>query len=470
MKSIKLLVVLLPLLLLYCKEDSTGPVDVDYSTVTDISYNDHVQVILNEYETLLNDAGIFPAGLEMDSWENLIKGWNQGEVIIPFDADRSLLIELTEKLENDTELRDDKLDLLKRWIDEGARNDANEVPYANSQNRLYVCSQGAGLVSIIDVDAQVVIRNVDLTDFGLPVSAKPHHIAVAPDGESWFVSCIDNQVNKVLKFDANNELVGEITTDIPALLAYHPADDILYASRFMNNSELFSIFAIDAETMTPVSSGSASNGDILLPSPIPHGLTIGRDGNFIYTASLSENQIMIVNHNTKEFEESISLGDNKTPLQMTTSLDNNTLYVSCIGSNEIAKIDLATRTLDGFIAAGTQPWHSVPSHDGQEIYWANLGGNQFSVFNVASEEVASYGAADGSDGLAESHGIALSADGEYLFISNRNTSGAYTPNYDFGDNSKTGTVSVIETATRQVVKVIEIEAFGSGMTIWSAPN
>ncbi|MCB0292920.1 MAG: hypothetical protein KDH97_21885, partial [Calditrichaeota bacterium] len=61
--------ILAVLLLGSCTKDST-PVntgDIDYDTVTDISYATHVQTILNEYATILQAAGLFPEGLVMDS-------------------------------------------------------------------------------------------------------------------------------------------------------------------------------------------------------------------------------------------------------------------------------------------------------------------------------------------------------------------------------------------------------------------
>ena len=72
--------------------DSTSPEDeIDYKNITDISYSKHVQPILNEYREILSTANNYPPGLQMDSWENLIKGWERGEVIIPFDSENILL-------------------------------------------------------------------------------------------------------------------------------------------------------------------------------------------------------------------------------------------------------------------------------------------------------------------------------------------------------------------------------------------
>ncbi len=454
-----------------CGESSTepGPAPIDYGNITTIDYGDHVQPLLDEYAGILAANNIMPPGLQMDSWANLIKGWERGEAVIPFDANNSLLVELTQKLDNSNELTDVKIAFLERWINEGAKNDNDEVPYANSTNLLYVCSQGEGLVNVIDVDAQVVIRNIDLTaeGFGFPASAKPHHVEIARDKQHIFVSMIDAQVNTVAKISTSTyELVDQITTDIPALMAHHPLEDVLYISRFMLNNSTTSIFAINSDTMEPLDTGN--DGNIILPPglTVPHAMAMSADGNYAYTASFVEDQFLVVNHNTKEFEEAIPLGAGKQPLQGSVSDDDSKVYLSCFGTGEIVVVDVSdptNRFVSGTVTLGGRPWHSVFNDDGTELYVGNLMMNNFAVIDVATLTPTPYGAGDGSDGLSQPHGIAISPDGKYVFVSGRNTTGAYVPYYDFGDNSIIGTVTVIDTETNEIAKVIEIENFGSGM-------
>jgi YVTN family beta-propeller protein len=66
-------------------------------------------------------------------------------------------------------------------------------------------------------------------------------------------------------------------------------------------------------------------------------------------------------------------------------------------------------------------------------------------------------------GLAQPHGAALTPDGRYLFVSNNNRKGTYTPT---GDNPKAGTVTVIDTQTNEIVKVIEVGTYPTGVGTW----
>lgn len=449
-----------------CDDDPSGPDDIDYSTVIDISFSEHVQVILNEYQQILTNAGIFPEGLQLDSWENLIRGWRHGEVIIPFDADISLLIELTTKLDNLDELRIDKLNLLIRWINEGAQNDNGEVPYANSNNRLYVCNQGAARISVIDTKALVVMRSINLLDLnlGFSLASNPHHIAVEPNGEFWYLSLTGE--SKILKFNKNNEFVGQADTPIPALLAAHPTNGLLYVSRFpqvpgMPPPNLIGV--IERSTMNTLA-------DIPV-RPVPHAMAVDNAGGFVYTCSLSESEVVPINPTTNEADEaSVNLGSGKGPLQLAISPDDKTLYVSNQISNEMIVVnvsDPANRTIVATVPVNKQPWHPVFTPDGGRVYVGNSGDNTVTALTTTTHAVLTViGVGDGTDGLSQPHGIAVSDDGQYVFVSGRNLNGAYQPHYDFGDNATVGTVVVINTATNSIEKVIEVEEFGSGMAIW----
>lgn len=450
---------------------------IDYSNITDISYTNHVQKLLDENCTSCHSQQTSAAGLNLDSWNNLIKGSDFGEAIIPFDSQNSLMIEMLTKLQptshpadqGKTSLDSVKINFLKRWINEGAKNDNNIVPYENSTNLLYVCNQGEAIISIIDTDAGVVIKNVHLTDFGFPTGSKPHHIAFSPDKLFWYVSCISTAVNKVLKFDvATNQLQGEIETDIPALLDHHPTEDLLYVSRFMLNNSTNSIFAINTQNMQPFTNSQISDGQILLPPGliIPHSMALSKNGKYVYTASFSQDEFLVINHENKEFEDAINLGVDKTPLQASVTPNDEQVYLSCIGTGEILVINVAdssNRFVESAIDVGGQPWHSVFNSDGSDFYVANLGLNNFSAINTATGQFNSYGVGDGSDGLSEPHGIAIDHNDNFIFISNRNTSGDYAPRYNFGDNSKVGTVTIISTIDNSIVKVIEVENFASGI-------
>ncbi len=403
---------------------------------------------------------IHETGLRLDSWETLIAGSDHGEVLIPFDADNSLLIELATKLPADHPLHaaaaitPDELARVRRWIDEGARNDAGQVPYADATNLLYVCNQNEALVSVIDMDANLVIRTVKLEALGFPKMAKPHHTAVEPDGSYWYVSLI--AANTVLKFNRQNELVGQVSFERPGMMALDPAHDVLYVGRSM------------AAVNPPQRIGAIRRSDMTIEEmdvffPRPHAIAVDPERNYVYAASLAENRLASLDVATGDLELHTLDGPVHTLVQFALSPDHTRLVVGGQLTGQMMIYD-ATQPpalpLLRTVAVNAAPWHPVFTPDGRYVYVGNKDANTVTVLDVAKGVVA---AVIEGNGLSQPHGAAVSPDGRYVYVSNNNLKGAYTPRYPFGDNEHAGTVTVIDTATNKIVKVIEVEEYAAGL-------
>jgi len=76
------------------------------------------------------------------------------------------------------------------------------------------------------------------------------------------------------------------------------------------------------------------------------------------------------------------------------------------------------------IETEAMPWHPVFSPDGKYVYFGNKQDHSVSVVNMENRTLE---AVIRGEGLAQPHGAALSHDGKYLFISNNNLDGTYTP-------------------------------------------
>ena len=178
------------------------------------------------------------SGLVLDSWETLMAGSEFGEVVIPFDGDGSLLIRLATQLADSdplhahaAQLSETDVATVREWIESGAPNDDGVIAYADASNLLYACIQGAATVAVIDMDANVVIRTIDLQELGFTPDSRPHHVAVEPDGSAFYVSLIGDDV--VLKFSRENELIGRTEFERPGMLAVHQDQNLLFVGRSM---------------------------------------------------------------------------------------------------------------------------------------------------------------------------------------------------------------------------------------------
>ena len=442
-----------------------------------IPYAD-VQRVLDGKCTSCHRGADAARGLRLDSWQALIAGSDHGEAIIPFDAVRSLLVELTTKLVGGPHpaevggetLSDAEVALLSEWIDEGAPSDTGEIPFADARHLLYAANQSVAIVSVIDMETNQVIRTVDLQQHGFQENASPHHVAVEPDGSHWYVSLI--AANRILKFDRNNNLVGEIDFVRPGLLALDPDGDNLYAARSM------------AAVRPPQEIGVIRRSDMTFEEvgiflPRPHALAVRPGEGTVYTASLAVNQIASFDPED-EAVELYDLGGDRphTLVGFAVSPDGRWMVGTTELTGYVFVFDLdrtpALTPVDTLVV-NAAPWHPVFTPDGR---WVYVGNNRDNTVNVIDMDTRTLAKVIEGNGLAQPHGAAMSPDGRFAYISSRNLEMSedqgraghmYTPRYDLGDNTRAGTVVVIDTESQEIVKIIEIEGYGSGLGA-AAPN
>ena len=320
---------------------------------------------------------------------------------------------------------------------------------------LYVCNQGEATVSVIDMTTNEIVDTVDLQALGFSANAKPHHVVVEPDGSAWYVSLIGE--NRVLKFNQQNELVSRMETEVPGLMALHPTKDMLLVGRSMSAvNPPSSISLVQRSDMTPI-----REVDTFFPRP--HALATMPSGAYAYVASLAENQLMAINMDDYATELTRLGGATQTFVQFALSPDGNTLVATGQVSGQALVFDISdptTPTVTDTIAVNAQPWHPVFSPDGQRVYFGNKTAHTVTVLNMETRtvEVVIEG-----NGLAEPHGTALSPDGRHLYVSNNNRQGTYQPTHASSGSNPPGTITVINTETNEIEKVIEVGPYPSGI-------
>ncbi len=326
---------------------------------------------------------------------------------------------------------------------------------AEQSQHIYVCNQGEATLSVIDAATNKIVENIDLQELGFSANAKPHHAVAEPDGSYWYVTLIGE--NKVLKFNRANELVGQATMEVPGLIELHPQKNILMVGRSMS--------AVNP----PQSIGVIDRSDMTLQKEVPtffarpHAITSTPDGAWTYIASLAENQILSLNNETEETDLTNLDGDTHVFVDFAISPDGNTLVVTGQISSKLLFFDIsdpATPKLTDSIDVNAQPWHPVFSADGKYVYFGNKEAHTVTVVDMESRSVKKV--IEGH-GLAQPHGSALSADGKYLYISNNNRQGTYKTEGTSPGGDPNGTVTVIDTETNKIVKVIEVGAYATGI-------
>lgn len=450
----------------------TPPSALDYAQILteDISYINHIQPIFDRKCIQCHTGTDAAQGLRMDSWPNLVAGSDHGNAIIAYDGDNSLLVNMTTllvggphplELNSDT-LTTPEITFIKRWIDGGAFLDDGSIPYEDATALLYVPNQNDGLISIIDTDTKTVIRSVDLVELRddlFTPNSKPHHIAVDPDGDRWYVTLIGD--NKVAEFSNGAGLKplfeGVVEFETPGLAVVNGATDEVYVGRSLSA-------VAPPRSIGVISQADRSIREINVLASRPHALVADPSGNYVHTGSLSENRIMTVNTDTDEVTFTVPAQPLNSILQFAISPDGTRMVATGQPFNQVVILDTSAPPGVGRLGAievESLPWHPVWTPDGARVYVGNQGSNSVSVLDMNASTVMT---TISGDGLAQPHGASVSPDGDYVFISNRNSDGSYTPRYDFGTNQDKGTVVVINTSTNEIEKVIEVGRWPAGLS------
>ena len=320
--------------------------------------------------------------------------------------------------------------------------------------RVYVANQADATVTILDASTGDVLETVDLTELGFPANSKPHYVIAEPDGSFWYLSLIG--ANRVLRLDRSNRVVGDAEFEVPGLLALDPDSDRLFVGRSMSAvNPPRRVGVIDRDDM------SVEEFDVLYPRP--HALAAHPEAPVAYSASLATNQMAVVNAETGDVDVMPLGGEPEgqgqagvhTLVQWAVSPDGQRL----VGTGEISNLllvydvsDPAAPEMIRQVPVEARPWHPVFSEDGRWLWFANKGADAVTVVDTESWTVADV---IQGEGLAEPHGLALSPDGERVFVSSNNLRGTYP--------GGTGTVVVIDAETREIERVHRVGRNAAGV-------
>ncbi len=418
-------------------------------------------------------AGTNPQdGLSMKTYADLMRGSSSrplkaggttgGEVVIPFNSGKSLLYQFlignaAHQMPLNNSLSADEISTVRNWIDNGTRNNAGEVPFLNSSYRVFVCNQGSDLISVIDGDDLVVSRLIDVNQSN---NIDAPHMVKIKDG---FLYATLISAGKFLKIRLSDyQIVGEVTgLDFPGMIMITNDGTKAYVSRSSTAPGSYSsIYAINIQQMVLLR-------EILLPvSGIPHGIALTPDNSTLYVANLTRNRISIVNTLTDNFINDIVLSTtvDEEPMQTAVSPDGAYLYISARGTGKLLIVETSTNTLFAEVNIGMMPMHIAINSTGNKIYVPSMGGGFVAVVEkngtvwTKTNEIS-------NPSFSMLHGIDITPDDKYLFVSSRNLDGSFVPVYPVAGESNRANVAVINTVTEKVERILEIEEYGAGLVV-----
>jgi len=273
---------------------------------------------------------------------------------------------------------------------------------------LYVCVQDDATVAVVDMGTRAIVRTIDLTKLGFPATAKPHYIVVEPDRSHWYVSLIG--ANRVLKFDAQDRVVGQFEMETPGMLALAGATQLLVSRSMSAVNPPKRIAILDRRTMT------GDEVEVLFPRPHPMAIARG----FAYTGSLGENRIASIGLEDQRVQIIDVAGPTHSLVQFAVSRDERTLVATAEISGQVLVFDLAEPVkpkLTKAVSVGKMAFDPTFTPDGRFVYVPVKSTNEVVVLETAGwTEVRRIKDA----AFQQPHQVVFSADGSTAFVTNNN--------------------------------------------------
>jgi DNA-binding beta-propeller fold protein YncE len=471
-----------------CKDEHLHPPIVIDQTNNGFENYNVASIIVNNCATAGCHAGNHPPhGFDLSTHANLMRGSSDrgsndhqhkklnsatrygGEAVIPFRADKSLLynlitgniIDSSQKMPYHlSPLNESDIEVLRSWIDNGAKDNLGRVPFSNVNNNIYAAQQGSDEVYIIDPEYLVVSRilNVDVSP---AIVESPHNIQI--HGNYYYVTLI--ATGELLKVDkGTNTIIGRVGgIERAGMIQVTKDGSTAFISRSSTSPGIYDrIYAVNLNTMT-------IKGELILPvTGVPHAITLNNSNDLLYVANLSKDRISIFNTGTFELVDDIALSTGSSavhePMHTYISPDDKYLYINCRRSSKMLVMDTDNYQIIKELVIKNHPMQSAVSADGSKIYTVSHHEPYITEITKTGTDwviTREYR----NDYFHHLYGADLSPDGRYLYatVSNSDPVHIFKPTYQIPGKTSPSLLAIYDTLLGEVIKVIDIGSYSTGV-------
>lgn len=329
----------------------------------------------------------------------------------------------------------------------------------------------------------------------------PHGITVSPDGKHWYLTMAHgNPYGTLYKFSTEtNKVVGQTTLGLfPATMQISKATGLLYCVNFNLHGDMVpsSVSVVDPVTMTEIKK--------ITTGAMPHGSRISPDGLKHYSVAMMSGELFEIDAISLQVSRKLNLDnpDGESQHKMSgesatmdhsrkddSEMDHSNMdksktdhskmdhsmmdhskmkhsavkptwviphptakkvYVAGNGSNEILEVDLTTWSITHKFPGDKGPYNVEISPDGNKMVVTYKTAGKTGIWDLnTKKELARI-----KNNRRVSHGVAISPDSRYAFISVEGVGG------------EPGSVDILDLDNQKLVTTTEIGKQAGGIYFW----
>ena len=331
---------------------------------------------------------------------------------------------------------------------------------------VYVASESEDTVSLIKFDGNEAVE-AERIDVGFMFAEieGPHGITVDPSGDFWYITLAHgNPFGTLVKYSTKtNEAIARTTLGLfPATMEISTITGFLYCVNFNLHGSMkpSNVSVVDPETMTEITK--------IKTGSMPHGSRLSPDGLFQYSVAMMSGELFEIDaldlkvSRVLDLEEKMmksmdgmkSLGGMKHSMVKPTWViphpEKNIAFIAGNGSDEVIEVDLKKWQVVDRFSTGKGPYNLEITPNGKLLIGTIKGEGKTAIWNLNSKkEVATI-----KNTTSVSHGIAISSDSKYAFISVE------------GIGGEPGIVDVISLESYELVSSVEVGKQAGGIAFW----
>ena len=339
-------------------------------------------------------------------------------------------------------------------------------PGGLSSYYVYVAAESEDRVDLVRFDGTgaSVLDSVFVGRFPTEIDG-PHGLAVDPGGERWYVTLAHgNPFGTVVAYSTEtNRPLGSAELGLfPATMQVTPAG-LLFAANFNlhGEHEPSSVSVVDVGAMIEVAQ---------IPTcTMPHGSRLTADGARHYSVCMMDELLVEVDAHRLEVTQRFILSPGQeqawpydwlptqpvgapgcSPTWAHPAVDGRHVYVACNRNAEVLEIDVESWRVTRRFETGEGPYNLDVSPDGTTLVVTYKSGQATGVWDLASgTEVARI-----PNTRTLPHGIAISPDSRYAFVSVEGVGG------------EPGTVDVIDLRDGVRAASVDVGKQAGGIAFW----
>ncbi len=342
----------------------------------------------------------------------------------------------------------------------------------------YVTAESEDEVALIEFDGkEAVVAKTIPVGYKVSEIEGPHGITVAPDGEHWYLSMAHgNPFGTVYKFKTGtDQVVGSTSLGIfPASMQISPVSGLLFCVNFNLHGKMV------PSTVSVVEPNAMMELKKVPVGVMPHGSRISSDGTKQYSVGMMSGELFEINTLSLEVSRILPLDEKVDHSKMDHSKmnhmnhsmaegdgmqmqhsatkptwvqphpSNGKIYVAGNGTNEILEIDGTSWEVTSRWACGKAPYNLDITPDGNKLVVSYKGEGATGIWDL--NEGKELGKIQNTRSI--SHGVAMSPDNKYAFISVE------------GKGGQPGSVDVIDLVSLKLVASAETGKQAGGIAFW----